>query len=100
MTRALRLFLFVIPRVVSVCAADLTQDDYDIWHAALREHDARRVIYVWHLVEPLDALQRITFESALKDFPEARPTAATWRLEPAEFDIEQLQAAAERRPQR
>ena len=100
MTRAVRLFTLLVSLVACVRGADLTQDDYDIWHAALRGDDARRVLYLWHFVEPLEALQRITVDTALKDFPEARPAAQTWALEPAEIDVRLLQAAAERRPQR
>jgi hypothetical protein len=100
MTRAFGLLFLILAVAADSRAADLTQDDYDIWHAALREGDARHNIYIWHVVEPLEALQRITLEGVLKDFPAARPTANIWSLEPAEIDVGLLQAAAERRPHR
>jgi hypothetical protein len=97
LTRLFLLFLWVSASVRGG-APELTQDDYDIWHAAIQAHDPRRAVYVWHTVEPLEALQRITLEEALKDFPEARPTANTWQLDAAELDLRLLKAAAGRNP--
>jgi hypothetical protein len=96
MTRALILFTCLLAVTARGSTAELTQDDYDIWHAAIRGHDPRRVVYVWHVVDPLEALQRTTLETALKDFPEARPTADTWQGAPVELDLRQLDAAASR----
>jgi hypothetical protein len=81
-------------------AEELTQDDYEIWNAAIRGHEPERVVYVWHTVEPLKDLQRLTLAGAFKNFPEARPTAERWGEEPAELEINQLIAAAERVPLR
>jgi hypothetical protein len=100
MTRALALFACLLTVIARGGTGELTQDDYNIWHAAIRGHDPRRVVYVWHVVESLEALQRITLETALKDFPEARPTADTWQLDPAELDLRLLEATAGRVPQR
>ncbi len=100
MSRAVCLVAFLTVIVARAHAAELTKDDYDIWHAALRSHDSHRIIYLWHLVEPLEALDRITLETALKDFPEARPTADTWQLDATELDVRLLEAAARRVPQR
>lgn len=100
MTRALYSFVSCIALVASAYGTELTQDDYDIWHAAIRNSDPHRVIYVWHLIEPLEALGRITVEGALKAFPEARPTGDTWRVDAAEVDLRSFDAAVQRRPPR
>ena len=87
MTRLPRYFLLLATFITSARAADLTQDDYDIWNAAIRGRNPDQVVYVWHHVEPLDALHRITLDAALKDFPEARPTAERWNEEADEVDL-------------
>lgn len=98
MRRALPLLACLLTLTARGSTFELTQDDYDIWHAAIGAHDSRRVIYVWQTVEPLEAWQRITVETALKDFPEARPTAERWQLDPTELDLRLLDAAAARVP--
>ena len=98
LTRALLFFACLVSVRAYASTAALTQDDYDIWHAAIRGHDPREIVYVWHLVEPLEALHRMPLVAALKDFPEARPTADIWGLDVAELDLRLLTAAAERRP--
>jgi hypothetical protein len=99
MTRAIFLFACLIAVSARGSIAELTQDDYDIWNAAICGHDPHRIVYIWHVIEPLEALQRTTLETALKDFPEARPTADTWQLAATELDLRQLDAAVGRAPQ-
>jgi len=100
MKRALFSFACGIALIAGVRATELTADDYAIFHAAIQGRDSRRVTYVWHRVEPLEALHRTTLEGALRQFPEARPVAETWQLEGADFDLRRLEAAAAQSPPR
>jgi hypothetical protein len=100
MKRALVSFVCGIALIAGVRATELTADDYAIFHAAIQRRVPHRATYVWQRVEPLEALHRMTLESAIAHFPEARPVAATWLLEGEELDLRRLQAAANEFPPR
>lgn len=73
-----------------------TSEDYDVWNAVLSTFSGMGTVHVWHLVEPTSVFDRGQTESALRRFPEARPTAEAWARPAAELDIEKFRWASKR----
>ena len=76
-----------------------TQQDYDIWAAAMEPHvghGAPGITYVWHRVEPPLVFARGAEKGALERHPEFRSVVSAWSQEATELDIDRLKAALDK----